>query len=93
MMTMRKVSARIYGIVQHVGYRNFVRGSARKLGVTGWVKNNFDGSVEAIFEGADQAVNELIERCKTGPMLAMVEKVDIVDQEPQKEFEEFVVLK
>ncbi|MBI2084861.1 MAG: acylphosphatase [Candidatus Aenigmarchaeota archaeon] len=90
---MKRVFAKIHGIVQHVGFRNFVRGNARKLGITGWVKNSLDGTVEAVFEGEEQAVSELVEKCKQGPMLAMVEKVEVREHEPVKEFEEFLVLK
>lgn len=55
---MKRINAKIHGIVQHVGFRNFVRKNAEKLGITGWVKNNFDGTVEALFEGEENAVSK-----------------------------------
>jgi acylphosphatase len=90
---MKRVSAKIHGIVQHVGFRNFVRRNAQQLGVTGWVKNNFDGTVEALFEGEDDIVTEMLEKCKKGPMLAIVDKVDIIEEEPKKEFDDFHIFK
>ena len=93
MMGMKRVNARIHGIVQHVGFRNFVRKNAQKLGITGWVKNNFDGSVEALFEGEENAVSEIIEKCKKGPLLALVDRVETREEEPKKEFDEFHIFK
>ena len=93
MILVKRVNTRIYGIVQNVGFRNFVRRNAEQLGITGWVKNNLDGTVEALFEGDDTSVVELIEKCKKGPMLAMVEKVEVRDEEPKQEFEEFHIFK
>lgn len=90
---MKKVNARIHGIVQRVGFRNFVRKNAQKLGVTGWVKNNFDGTVEALFEGDDNAVSEIIEKCKQGSLLSIVDRVEVREEEPKKEFDEFHIFK
>ena len=90
---MKKINARIYGIVQNVGFRNFVRRNAEKLGVTGWVKNNLDGTVEAVFEGEENSISELIEKCKKGPLLAIVDKVDVREEDPKKEFDEFHIFK
>ena len=90
---MKRVSAKIHGIVQHVGFRNFVRNNAGKLGITGWVKNNLDGTVEALFEGEDNLISEIIEKCKKGPFLALVDKVEVREEEPKKEFDEFYIFK
>ncbi|MBU5537372.1 MAG: acylphosphatase [Candidatus Aenigmatarchaeota archaeon] len=90
---MKRVNAKIYGIVQNVGFRNFIKKNAEKLGITGWVRNNFDGTVEAVFEGDDNAVSEIIEKCKKGPLLALVEKVEVREEEPKKEFDEFHIFR
>lgn len=90
---MKRVRAKIYGIVQRVGFRKFVRKNAKDLGLTGWIKNNIDGTVEAIFEGDDSLVSDILEKCKKGPMLAMVDKVEVVEEEPKKEFDEFLIFK
>ncbi len=90
---MKRVNAKIHGIVQHVGFRNFIRKNAEKLEITGWVKNNLDGTVEAIFEGDDNSISEIIEKCKKGPLLALVDKVEVREETPQKEFDEFHIFK
>ncbi|MBI2547309.1 MAG: acylphosphatase [Candidatus Aenigmarchaeota archaeon] len=90
---MKRVTARIYGIVQNVGFRNFVRKHAKELGLTGWVKNNLDGTVEAVFEGNENTISEIIEKCKKGPLLAVVDKIEVREEEPKKEFEEFHIFK
>ncbi len=90
---MKRVSAKIHGIVQHVGFRNFVRKNAEKLDITGWVKNNLDGTVETLFEGDDNAISEIIEKCKKGPLLAIVDRIEVIEQGPQKEFDEFHIFK
>ncbi|ETR67053.1 MAG: acylphosphatase [Candidatus Magnetoglobus multicellularis str. Araruama] len=63
---------RISGKVQGVGYRMETRRTAEKLGVKGWVKNRSDGTVEAVFEGSQDAVDQLIEWCYSGPPNANV---------------------
>jgi len=66
---------RISGKVQGVGYRMETRRTAEKLGVKGWVKNRSDGTVEAVFEGSQDAVDQLIEWCYSGPPNANVKDI------------------
>ena len=75
----RVVRARISGRVQGVGYRIWTRGEAARLGLTGWVRNESDGSVSALIAGADSAVAAMVERLWQGPRGAAVSKVEIVD--------------
>jgi acylphosphatase len=75
----RVVRARISGRVQGVGYRIWTRGEAVQLGLTGWVRNESDGSVSALIAGADSAVAAMVERLWQGPRGAAVSKVEIVD--------------
>ena len=70
----RHVSMR--GRVQGVGYRAFVEHEALKRGVEGWVRNCRDGTVEAVFAGAETVVNDLIEACRRGPFAARVDALD-----------------
>jgi acylphosphatase len=70
---------RIHGTVQGVWYRESMRQEAGQLGVTGWVRNRFDGSVEAVVQGAPHAVEAMIEWCKRGPERAGVTRVEIVE--------------
>ncbi|MDX8531240.1 acylphosphatase [Mesorhizobium sp. VK25A] len=73
----RAVRARISGMVQGVSYRVWTRGEAMRLGLTGWVRNERDGSVTALIAGADAAVTAMIERLWQGPRGALVSKVEI----------------
>lgn len=69
------VRVRVTGRVQGVGYRYWVVEQAAQLHLDGWVRNRRDGSVEAVFSGAGEAVAEMIGRCHRGPMLARVDGV------------------
>ena len=74
---MKGVLIIITGFVQGVGYRQFVRQQARKLGVVGWVQNIPDGNVEAKVFGPSDTIKELIEKCKKGPFLSEVKDVSV----------------
>lgn len=69
----------IAGRVQGVGFRFFLQRTAQKHGLTGWVRNRRDGSVEAVVHGDDTAVAALIEWAQRGPRDAMVERLDVSD--------------
>jgi acylphosphatase len=56
---------------------------AESSGVSGWVANRSDGSVEALFEGEPDAVERLVEFCRRGPSRAEVERVEVRDEEPE----------
>lgn len=72
---MTTVKIQIYGRVQGVFFRSEARKMADKLQITGWIRNNPDGSVTALAQGEDDAVNNFIEWCGKGPSFAKVEKV------------------
>jgi len=82
----------ITGRVQGVGFRHFTRKNADKIGITGWVKNLPDGRVEALFQGPEQKVNELIDRCKEGPISAYVKKIDVTKAKDAKDHDSFEVI-
>ena len=65
----------IYGTVQAVGFRDWMKKSAEKKGVLGWVRNASDGSVEAFIQGEDENLNDLLALCWEGPDLADGEDV------------------
>jgi acylphosphatase len=71
--TIRRVTIR--GRVQGVGYRAWVEHQAIRLGLDGWVRNRRDGSVEALFAGAEDVVTEMTARCRRGPSAAHVDAV------------------
>jgi acylphosphatase len=60
-----------------------VRQRAQARGVSGWVRNNRDGTVEAVFEGAPDAVRRLVEFVHEGPRGAYVDRVDVREEEPE----------
>lgn len=72
-MTARRVV--ISGRVQGVGYRDWMRDEAARLGLSGWVRNCSDGTVEALVDGEEATVQELLRACQTGPKLASVRDV------------------
>ncbi|MHC2334033.1 acylphosphatase [Bradyrhizobium sp. USDA 4454] len=65
----------ITGRVQGVGYRAWVHEHANARGLEGWVRNRRDGSVEALFAGADDIVADMIKACGRGPVSARVDRV------------------
>jgi acylphosphatase len=73
----------VHGAVQGVFFRDSTRQEALSQGVAGWVSNEPDGSVAAVFEGEPGAVERLVEFCRSGPRSADVESVDVTDEEPE----------
>jgi acylphosphatase len=73
----------VHGFVQGVFFRDSVRRHALTAGVTGWVRNNRDGTVEAVFEGEDAAVERLVGFCRDGPRGARVDRVEVEIEEPE----------
>jgi acylphosphatase len=74
----RTVHVRIAGRVQGVYFRAWTAEKARTLGLSGWVRNRRDGSVEAVFSGEPQAVEDMLARCRDGPRDAVVSTVEIL---------------
>jgi acylphosphatase len=77
----RRIRAR--GRVQGVFFRDAVRGEAASRGVSGWVRNCTDGTVEAVFEGEPDAVDALVAFCRSGPGASDVASVDVVAEAPE----------
>jgi acylphosphatase len=73
----------VHGLVQGVFFRDTVRRGAVALGVAGWVRNTWDGSVEAVFEGESEAVARLVDVCRTGPRGARVDRVEVFEETPE----------
>jgi acylphosphatase len=75
----------VRGRVQGVSFRVLTRDRARSRGVAGWVRNRPDGAVEAVFEGADEAVESLVAWCGRGPAGAQVESIEVTREAPRGE--------
>ncbi len=73
----------ISGRVQGVFFRNTTKKKAKELGINGWVKNLDDGRVEAVFEGDEEKLNEMLDFCEEGPRLARVDDVEVSSEEPE----------
>ena len=73
----------VYGRVQGVFFRDSARRLAQQHGVSGWVANRWDGTVEAVFEGEPDAVERLVRFMNEGPRGAEVERVDVTEEEPE----------
>ena len=80
-MIRRRVT--VHGHVQGVFFRETARRRAQTAGVTGWVANRPDGTVESVFEGEREAVERLVAFCREGPRGAQVDWVDVVAEEPE----------
>jgi len=85
--------AKVYGRVQGVGYRYFVKEKAQNLYIFGYVKNLEDGTVEVLAQGREENLQKLIEELKKGPYLAKVEKIDIIFRKPLEIFRNFEIKK
>ncbi|HTE59893.1 MAG TPA: acylphosphatase [Solirubrobacteraceae bacterium] len=81
-MTVRK-RVRAHGRVQGVFFRDSVRRAAQAAGVAGWAANRPDGTVEAVFEGQEAAVERVVELCRAGPGHADVSRLDVADEPPE----------
>ncbi len=88
---MAKIRAHVFveGRVQGVFFRDTTRAWARRLGVTGWVRNLPDGRVEAVFEGEEDAVRQMVDFVHRGPPEALVTHVDVEYGEYTGEFDRF----
>jgi acylphosphatase len=75
-MQKGRVHLIIYGYVQGVFFRASTRDKAMNLGLKGWVRNLYDGSVEAVFEGDIEKLKEAVAWCQNGPPGASVTKID-----------------
>jgi acylphosphatase len=82
---MKRAHVFISGRVQGVWFRASTKDRADELSLRGWVRNLPDGRVEAVFEGDDRAVEEMVEWCRHGPPMARVDGIEISYEKPQGE--------
>jgi acylphosphatase len=86
---MKEAHCTIHGMVQGVWYRAWTVDMARETGVSGWVRNCDDGTVETVAQGDKVAVTQFIERLHEGPPLARVSRVDVTWRDPDGLFGRF----
>jgi len=88
----KQVVLKIYGRVQGVLFRYSSQKKAKDLNLSGWARNETDGTVQIVAEGEEKDLNEFINWCRSGEVgPAKVDKVDIEWQEPTGEFNDFSV--
>ena len=88
---MKRAHVYVSGRVQGVYFRSHTQNKALELGLTGWVRNLDDGRVEAVFEGDENAVKQMVEWCGVGEGFARVDDVEVVYEEYKGEFDGFMV--
>ncbi|OGP08150.1 MAG: acylphosphatase [Deltaproteobacteria bacterium GWA2_45_12] len=88
---MKRCILKIKGRVQGVGYRASALREGLRLGLTGWVCNCFDGSVEAVVEGKPEKIEAFVAWCHRGPALAHVLEVKISQAPATGEFQDFFI--
>jgi len=81
-MTIKRLF--VTGRVQAVGFRDWVVRTAKAEGITGWVRNRNDGSVELVASGEEDAVTRFAEACKQGPEMARVDHVEVLAADNEK---------
>jgi len=88
-----RVRAVISGRVQGVAFRFEAQWAAKRIGVRGWVRNRPDGTVQALFEGERERVEEMLAWCRRGPALARVTAVDVTWEDYGGDLAEFRILR
>lgn len=90
---MKQAHVFVSGFVQGVGYRQFVKYHAKKLGLAGWVRNLADRRVEAVIQGNEESLKKIIHRCNKGPFFAEVKNVAVEWEDVGEVFKDFIVTK
>ncbi|MCL2288954.1 MAG: acylphosphatase [Candidatus Bathyarchaeota archaeon] len=91
-MSNVRVHVYVTGKVQGVFFRQNIKRQAQSRGVYGWVSNLSDGRVEAVFEGKEALVNEVVDYCCHGPSFAKVERVDVFFEDVLDGFSDFRIV-
>ena len=91
-MSQKRAHIFVKGKVQGVYFRQGMKDIAEKKNVTGWVRNHQDKRVEAVLEGKDADVNSVIEWSHTGPPNAVVDDVEIINENYVGKFSKFEIL-
>jgi acylphosphatase len=90
-MAKSRTKLLIKGVVQGVNFRYYTRREALQYNVTGWVSNLPDGAVAAVFEGAEEDVETMVQWCRHGPPSAQVTELIVQPEEYRGEFQSFSI--
>lgn len=88
----KELRLNITGRVQEVNFRVYAQKRAEELGLTGYVKNESDGSVTIVAQGEKERLSSLFEWSKSGPPMAYVKKVSMTLKDIKKQYEKFLIL-
>jgi acylphosphatase len=88
---MREIQARIYGRVQGVSFRYYTRLEAQRLGLTGWAKNEADGTVSVTAVGAEDSLKQFEVFLHRGSPAARVDQVDVSWSETDQTYKQFEI--
>lgn len=90
-MTFKGLHVYVTGRVQGVYFRQNTVDEAERLGLTGWVKNLYDGRVEALFEGESELIDQMLEWCRQGPSMSRITNVEYYEKEYTGAFKDFTI--
>ena len=90
---MKQLRLTLTGKVQGVSFRSFVYHHAHALKLTGWAKNNEDGTVTVIAQGKQEALEKLIHQCRTGHPFAKIERVEVEWKDKEEHFSGFTIIR
>lgn len=88
---MKRIEAKVYGMVQGVSFRHYTQQEARRLNLTGWVKNERDRTVRVVAEGPEERLKQLVEWLHIGSPYGRVDKVDVKWSAATADFKDFRV--
>jgi len=88
----KQVSIIVFGRVQGVGFRYFIKTKAQKLGLKGWVQNQADGSVKIKAKGDKEKIKELVNWCNKGSLFTQIEKIQIKEQKTENDLKDFTII-
>ncbi len=90
---MQEVLVGVFGRVQMVMFRDFAQRKARKLKLVGYVRNLRDGSVEVLAQGEKVILERYLEKLHKGPILAHVERVEVIWRDPTARYDAFTLIR
>jgi acylphosphatase len=88
---LKRLEAKVFGRVQMVLFRDFTCRNAKRFGLTGYVRNETDGTVKVVAEGEKEALNKLLAKIHKGPLFASVDDLEIEWKDASSAFKDFVI--